>query len=128
MLTEAVLVDVDVAGPSNRPGVNGTLLKICINLYGVRASLQEVGEILSTGKRFLQHPYTFREDCVYDNPHYFRDEDCDIDLSNIPALPKNALIEEAATAEVKDILNSLDVEDLGQTVSLSTKLRTELLR
>jgi SWI/SNF-related matrix-associated actin-dependent regulator of chromatin subfamily A3 len=52
-------------------------LRVNINLYGSRETRETVGDQLSAGKIYLQHPEQQRPASVYDNPHV-------LDLPEIP--------------------------------------------
>src|ERR1700722_16359142 len=44
-------------------------IRVNINVYGTREARKEVGDQLSKGKVYLQHPDQKRGASIYDNPH-----------------------------------------------------------
>ena len=44
-------------------------IRVNINVYGTRETRKEVGDQLSRGKVYLQHPDQQRSTSIYDNPH-----------------------------------------------------------
>ena len=47
-------------------------IRVNINVYGTREARKEVGDQLSKGKVYLQHPDQQRSTSIYDNPHVLR--------------------------------------------------------
>lgn len=61
---------MDIIGRANRP--SDAIVKVDINVYGLRSTSMKIGDDLSSGKLWLQKPGHMRCEVIYDNPHFLR--------------------------------------------------------
>jgi hypothetical protein len=126
---EAVLISGDRDKFTSSASAKKQGFVISINLYGSRHIYNELGVRLSKARAFLQHPYAYREDVEYDNPHYFKDPDGDNDLDMvILTLRGDSDQSENVANAVNEVLESLDnptLEEIAETPSLP---RTALMK
>lgn len=129
--TEAVINIIDVNKSSISSKLNNKLVHfaVSINIYGSRGLSGDLGARLSKAKAFLQHPYVIGEGIKYENPHYFKQSDGDIDIS-LSVLPHSDSFSqnEAVCAEVTRVLDSLDNVTVEFDPRATENIRSTLLR
>ncbi|GAW19058.1 hypothetical protein ANO14919_085420 [Xylariales sp. No.14919] len=117
---------------------NPTFLLAEINVYGTRANAQDVGDVLSKFKIFLQMPQHSLGNAEYYNPHILRIEGCsELAWPEQPRLsPKDASetpersdgeARSTDTAVVDSILDSLSHRGVLREISVVPDIKSTLL-
>jgi SWI/SNF-related matrix-associated actin-dependent regulator of chromatin subfamily A3 len=107
-------------------------IRVNINVYGTREARKEVGDQLSRGKVYLQHPDQKRGASIYDNPHVLQLPGMNTSNQN---LKPDGVVESASKADkaeqfksaVSNVYASLKRSSHLKRMAGDNRLRTPLL-
>jgi SWI/SNF-related matrix-associated actin-dependent regulator of chromatin subfamily A3 len=108
-------------------------IRVNINVYGTREARKEVGDRLSRGKVYLQHPDQQRGTSIYDNPHVLQLPGIKTSNQN---LKPDGVVESASKADkaeqfknaVSNVYASLKRSSHLKRMAGDNRLRTPLLQ
>ena len=109
------------------PGVNATP-KVSINIYGSKASIDQVGTLLTVEGQFLQHPFLLEHGVEYHNPQFLITPGTRIGLGHhVKNRYYGASSKERISSEVTTLLESLDMMPGAAESPEIDQLQTPLL-
>ena len=82
------------------------IVRVNINLYGSKETRKDVGQCLSAGKIYLQHPDQRRTTSAYDNPH----------VLVLPGM-QNQIVDIIPQEEAEDMLRGDDADQFRKAIS-----------
>ena len=117
----------------NMKKASDAVIPVDINVYGPRSLADDVGEVLSMGKAFLQRPDHHHRRFPYENPHVIKFTDADAPAPINDVQPQNATNSQpkSAAEKLQDVVSqvhrSLHRSENLQRAEGDQRLKTQLL-